>query len=208
MEDLVGSRAGGALSQDLNAPRAESVLALWDAGRIEDARLALIKATEQSVYRYLKAMLRNEDVAQDLTQDTYLRAFQSLGGFRGEARLTTWILAIARNLAINRARRIKLERRWQVISDTPPDVADEKAAPEHPEPRLMLALDALPPRQREAVVLYYVEELGIDEVARLTGRPANTIKSDLHRARAALRIALGAPEEPPARRREQTETKR
>ena len=152
--------------------------------------MALVKATERSVYRFLKAMVRDEDAAQDLAQDTFVRAFQSLGTFRGEAQLTTWILAIARNLALNRARRAKLERRWHVVTDVPPDVADARADVEPVEPRLTAALAALPLRQREAAVLYYVEDLGIEEVARLTGRPPNTIKSDLHRARATLRAAL------------------
>ncbi len=152
--------------------------------------MALVKATERSVYRFLKAMVRDEDAAQDLAQDTFVRAFQSLGSFRGEAQLTTWILAIARNLALNRARRAKLERRWHVVTDAPPDVADARADVEPVEPRLTAALATLPLHQREAAVLYYVEDLGIEEVARLTGRPPNTIKSDIHRARATLRAAL------------------
>lgn len=199
MESRSGFLAGGALSQDLNAPTAESVRALWKAGRVEEARAILVKATEQSVYRFLKAMVRDEDVAQDLAQDTFVRAFQSLGGFRGEARLTTWILTIARNLAFNRARRMKLERRWHVVTDELPDVPDHRAVVDRGEPRLMAALAELPSSQREAVIFYYVEDLGISEVARLTGRPPNTIKSDLHRAREAMRAALGVHAEPSAR---------
>ena len=67
------------------------------------------------------------------------------------------------------------------------------------------ALAGLPPPQREAVVLFYVEDLGLDEVARLTGRPVNTIKSDLYRARASLREAFeesGSTEPRPAGDRE------
>jgi RNA polymerase sigma-70 factor, ECF subfamily len=153
--------------------------------------LALVNATGPSVYRFLKAMVREEDVAQDLTQDTFVRAFQSLGSFRGDARLSTWILSIARNLALNRARRARLESRWRVAM--PRDVADPRAELEPVEPRLAAAMAELPAPQREAVVFYYVEDLGIEEVARVTGRPMNTIKSDLHRARAALRAALGEP---------------
>jgi RNA polymerase sigma-70 factor (ECF subfamily) len=135
-------------------------------------------------------MVRDEEVARDLAQDTFIRAFQALGSFRGEARLTTWILAIARNVALNRARRLKLERRWQAEAATP--LADFATIQEPVSRRLMTALDELPAPQREAVVLYYVEDLGIEEVAALTRRPANTIKSDLHRARATLRAAMQA----------------
>jgi RNA polymerase sigma-70 factor, ECF subfamily len=183
---------GGPLSQDPNA-EAESVRALWLAGRIEEARLALVRAVGPSVYRFLKAMVRDEDATQDLTQDTFVRAFQSLGSFRGDSKPTTWVLSIARNLARNRARRARLEGRWRVPIEPPEEVVDPRAVTSAGEPLLAGALADLPEPQREAVMLYYVEDLAIEEVARVTGRPANTIKSDLHRARAALRAAMEEP---------------
>ncbi len=143
-----------------------------------------------SVFRFLKAMVRDEELTLDLTQDTFVRAFQSLGSFRGDATLTTWVLSIARNLALNRARRARLESRWRVPVEPPEDVPDPRAATSVGEPRLAAALAGLPAPQREAVMLYYVEDLAVEEVARVTGRPTNTIKSDLHRARAALRAAM------------------
>lgn len=183
------------LNEAMNPPGGveEEVRRLWLAGRVEEARLALVHATEQSVYRFLKSMLRNEEATEDLFQDTYLKAFQALGSYRGEARLTTWMLSIARNLALNRLRRGKLEARWNVAAEEPPDVADPRAGAGGADPGLVKALEALPAPQREAVLLYYVEDMAIDEVVRLTGRPANTIKSDLHRARGALRQALTGP---------------
>lgn len=180
---------GGTLSQDRDA-ETESVRALWQAGRIEEARLTLVRAVGPSVFRFLKAMVRDEDVTADLTQDTFVRAFQSLGSFRGDANLTTWVLSIARNLAWNRGRRARLESRWRVPIEPPEDVADPRAVMSVGEPRLAEALAQLPAPQREAVMLYYVEDMAIEEVARVTGRPTNTIKSDLHRARAALRTAM------------------
>ncbi len=117
---------GGALGEEENLPAADDVRALWRAGRVEEARLALVRATHPSVYRYLKAMTRNPDVAEDLTQDTFVRAFQALGGYRGESRLTTWVLSIAHNLALNRARRLRLENRWFAPMEAPTDVADPR----------------------------------------------------------------------------------
>jgi RNA polymerase sigma-70 factor (ECF subfamily) len=137
-------------------------------------------------------MVRDEDIAQDLAQDTFLRAFQSLGSYRGEAEVTTWVLAIGRRLVFSRARRLKVERRWQVVTDVPPEDVGARGIVEPADPRLMDAVEALPLRQREAVVLFYLEDLGVEDIARMTGRPTNTIKSDLHRARAALRLGLGA----------------
>lgn len=145
------------------------------------------------MYRYLKAMVRDEELARDLTQDTFLRAFRSLGGYRGDAQLATWMLAIARHVAFNRARRRRLEERWHVVTGALPEVPDPRSVADSRDPLLLDALAALPAAQREAVALYYLEDLDVDAVAHLTGRPANTVKSDLHRARAALRAVLGEP---------------
>ncbi len=185
------------MSREQDAPTGGQIRALWAAGRIEEARRALVEMAGQSVYRFVKAMVRDEDVAQDLAQDTFLRAFQALGSYRGEAEVTTWVLAIGRRLVLSRARRSRLERRWQVATDAPPDAAGGRGIVEPADSKLMDAVAALPLRQREAVVLFYLEDLGVEDIARLTGRPANTIKSDLHRARAALRLELGeAPRSP------------
>jgi RNA polymerase sigma-70 factor (ECF subfamily) len=173
------------------------------AGRIEAARLALVAATKDAVYRYLRHLLRNDPAVDDLFQDAYLRAFRSLEWFRGESSPTTWMLTIARNTALNRIRRLKTERIWTTVTDAPPDVADAAALAERDavdlrlatDRRLLPALDRLPVAQREAVLLYYVEDQPIDEVARITNRTPNTVKSDLRRARLALRALLEAPEE-------------
>jgi RNA polymerase sigma-70 factor (ECF subfamily) len=172
------------------------------AGRTEAARLALVAATKDAVHRYLRHLLRNDPAVDDLFQDAYLRAFRSLEWFRGESSPTTWMLTIARNTALNRIRRLKTERTWTTVTDDPPDVADPGVETEreamnlraHAEPRLQSALDRLPVAQRDAVLLYYVEDQPIDEVARITRRTANTVKSDLRRARLALRVLLDIPE--------------
>ncbi|HEX7877944.1 MAG TPA: RNA polymerase sigma factor [Candidatus Eisenbacteria bacterium] len=173
------------------------------AGRIEAARLALVAATKDAVYRYLRHLLRNDPAVDDLFQDAYLRAFRSLEWFRGESSSTTWMLTIARNTALNRIRRLKTERTWTTVTDDPPEVADAGANAERAaadlrlatDSRLLPALDRLPVAQREAVLLYYVEDQPIEEVARITNRTPNTVKSDLRRARLALRAALEGPED-------------
>lgn len=180
---------------------AEEIRRLWLAGGIEEARLRLVERTQTSLYRFLRALLHDEDAAADLFQESYVKAFQGLGSFRGDSSPTTWILSIARNLALNRIRRQRLESRWRWTPGDPgisgdlPDVADPGGDPLStlPEPRLRASLQALPPAQREAVILFYLEDLPVEEVARMTGRPANTIKSDLRRARQALQAALGDP---------------
>jgi RNA polymerase sigma-70 factor (ECF subfamily) len=171
------------------------------AGRTEAARLTLVGATKDAVYRYLRHLLRNDPAVDDIYQDSYLKAFRALDWYRGEASLTTWMLTIARNTALNRIRRLKTERTWNVVVDEPPDVADPGAEADREalelrsvaDRRLSAALERLPVVQRDAVLLYYVEDQPIEDVARITGRTANTVKSDLRRARLALRAFLEEP---------------
>lgn len=177
---------------------ATDVRRLIQEGRVEEARLALVSATKDSVYRFLNHMLRNDSTVEDIFQDSYLRAFRALSLFRGESSLTTWMLSIARNTALNRVRRQRTERTWQVDVEAPPDMADPGAAAEtlalearaRSDRRLLAAMDSLSPAQREAVLLFYIEDRPIDEVARITRRTPNTIKSDLRRARLVLRSIL------------------
>ncbi len=177
---------------------AADVRRLIQEGRVDEARLALVSATKDSVYRFLNHMLRNDSTVEDIFQDSYLRAFRALSLFRGESSLTTWMLSIARNTALNRVRRQRTERTWQVDVEAPPDMADPGAAAEtlalearaRSDRRLLAAMDRLSPAQREAVLLFYIEDRPIDEVARITRRTPNTIKSDLRRARLVLRSIL------------------
>jgi RNA polymerase sigma-70 factor (ECF subfamily) len=166
---------------------------------VQASRLRLFDATRDSVYRFLRHLVRNDDEAADLFQESYLRAFAALESFRGEASPTTWVLTIARNVAFNRMRRRRLEARYRTAVDEPPDAPDPAAdearradeARIDVDRRLTEAISRLSPAQREAVLLYYIEDRAVEEVARITGRAANTVKSDLKRAREALRRELG-----------------
>jgi RNA polymerase sigma-70 factor (ECF subfamily) len=162
-------------------------------GREEEAYAQVVEATADGLYRFLRRFLRDEEAAREVFQETYLRVFRSLGTFRGEARLMTWVLAIGRNQALNHQRRRKTRR--------------EDPLPEEPLPArgsgvpgvetgalsrsLAGAVESLPAPEREAVLLFYGEDRSVTEVSSLTGRPPNTVKSDLLRARRRLREALG-----------------
>lgn len=187
MELAVDEEPGGVPGGDIPG--------LWAAGRIEEARIRLLHVTRDSVFRFLRQMLRDDHLAEDIFQDSYIRAFGALGSYRGQVAVTGWMLTIARNVALNRLRRRKLERTWTTNAGEIPEPAGAAAPEVAPRPAggrgLEAALASLPPTQREAVLLYYGDDLAVDEVARVTGRPANTIKSDLRRARLALRAALG-----------------
>jgi RNA polymerase sigma-70 factor, ECF subfamily len=160
----------------------------WASGDRKGAYALAVHSTQDSLYRFLVHLLRDEDEAREVFQDTYIRVFRGLDGFRGEASLTTWVLRIGRNLAWNRHRHAKTRRAFETSledSDIDPPAAE---ITRHND--LEVALTRLPDVQREAVLLFYMEGFSVEEVARVTGRPANTVKSDLSRARAKLREHL------------------
>jgi len=166
----------------------ERVRRQWASGDRKRAYELAVASTQDSLYRFLVSLLRNEDEAREVFQDTYVRVYQGLDGFRGEASITTWVLRIGRNLAWNRHRRAKTRQTFEMsLEDSNADAATPEAA-YHGD--LHDALTRLPESQREAVLLFYMEGFSVDEVARITGRPSNTIKSDLLRARTKLREHL------------------
>jgi RNA polymerase sigma-70 factor (ECF subfamily) len=143
---------------------------------------ALYEHHADAVYGFLRRMLHQAPAAEDALQDTFLRVLRALSGFdpRGPARLSTWIFTIARRVALT-----ALEHR------TPAPLAREAPPPE-PELRLALeaAVAALPDTLRSTFVLRQGCELSYEEVAAVEGIDVGTVKSRLHRARAALQAAL------------------
>jgi RNA polymerase sigma-70 factor, ECF subfamily len=155
------------------------------------AAAALVRATQPDVWR-LCAALGDRQSADDLTQETYLRAFGSLHRFEGRSSLRTWLLAIARRVCADAVRSRRRRRLTLVREDAdlevlaPADDADrvgEGAAVTD----LLTRLDA---DRREAFVLTQLLGLSYAEVAEVAGCPVGTIRSRVARARADLVDAL------------------
>ena len=154
----------------------------------------LLARYEPSIYRFGLRMCGDEDAAREVLQETLLAAFKHLPGFRGDAALSTWLYQIARSFCIK-------ERRGQ----RPTSSLDEDGAPELVDPTpppdahvhareigaaLSRAIAALPPDQREVLILRDVEGLSAEEAAEVIGIEIGALKSRLHRARMALRTKL------------------
>jgi RNA polymerase sigma-70 factor, ECF subfamily len=153
---------------------------------------ALVRATQSDVWR-LCASLGDRDSADDLTQETYLRAFGSLHRFEGRSSVRTWLLAIARRTCAD-AVRYRRRRRLTLVRDDADlevlagsgDGADRVA-----EGRAVSdLLDRLAPERREAFVLTQLLGLPYAEAAVVAGCPVGTIRSRVARARADLVAAL------------------
>ena len=169
------------------------------------AAAALVRATQSDVWR-LCAALGDPDSADDLTQETYLRAFGSLHRFEGRSSLRTWLLAIARRVCAD-AVRSRRRRRLSLVRDaadldalsaagTTGDAVDDSVARGAAVTDL---LGRLEPDRREAFVLTQLLGLSYAEAADVAGCPVGTIRSRVSRARGDLVDALDDQQERRAR---------
>jgi RNA polymerase sigma-70 factor (ECF subfamily) len=162
----------------------------------------IVRLHQRQVYRVLFLLTRSADTADTLTQETFLRAYQSRGSFRGDCALHTWLLRIAGNLARDhvRSRRAGF---WKRLVGWVDEGTGEQA--EFPDPlpspeRVLLArrqLEAvwkialtLPERQRAIFLLRFAEEMSLQEIAAVTGLRIGSVKTHLFRAVGSVRDKL------------------
>ncbi len=143
------------------------------------------------VFRLCMRMTGREDLAQECTQDAFVRAFERIDAFRGDAAIGTWLHAIAVSVVLNRLRREKRSDARHVDLD----IVDQHAAtPNIAEPdlkdRLRVAIDALPPGYRTVFLMHDVEGFTHEEIGVALGVAAGTSKTQLFHARRKLRDAL------------------
>ena len=153
------------------------------------AQATLVRATQADVWR-LAAALVDRDTADDLTQETYLRALGALPSFEGRAAVRTWLLAIARRTCADHLRATVRRRR---LGDR---LVAQPAEPSHDHTGIVDAVDLvrrLGPARRAAFVLTQVVGLSYQEAAAVEGVPVGTIRSRVARARTDLVDALRPP---------------
>ena len=158
----------------------------------------IVRGYQRAVYRVAYALTRNAGDADDVTQETFLRAWQAIGRFRVGEPLYPWLARIAMNASFSLLRRRK--RRPEVALEPMleagaqwaggDDPVEEAAASERDE-RLASAYLALSEEHRAVLALRVVEDLSYDEIARALRVPVGTVMSRLSRARAELRSRLG-----------------
>ncbi len=147
---------------------------------------------------------KNESLAEELVQDTYLRAFRYFNKFERGTNCKAWLLSIMRNIFINRYRQVKREPEiidWNAIDETYESIVLDRhrVAEQNPEAILFSdcidsevanALKDLPDEFRTAVVLVDLHELSYDEAAKVMDCPVGTVRSRLSRGRRLLQVAL------------------
>jgi RNA polymerase sigma-70 factor (ECF subfamily) len=172
------------------------------AGR-QEAYTELVRRHQQGVYWALYRMLGDARDAEDIAQDSFVRAYVALPGFDPRYRFASWLYQIAINLAINRRR-----QRCRELLPAPDPLTDESFFERLPNPdpqdhpaavaeandvadQLRRSVMALPPDYRDVLIMRHVMELGYAEISQATGLPIGTVKSRLDRARRRLAELVG-----------------
>ncbi len=159
----------------------------------------LVLRHQDGVFRFALRMCRDREDAEDIVQDTMLAATRSMGGFRGDAAVSTWLFAVARSYCSKKRRLRKGEPRRSASLDESNEVAslvdssrlpDEQLARGEFDHAIDAAIASLEPAHREVLLLRDVEGLAASEVAAIVGVGVPAVKSRLHRARLAVRERL------------------
>ena len=163
----------------------------------ERAFQQLVRRYERPVFSVILRIVRDPSRAEELAQDTFVKAFRGLDTYRPERKFSTWLLSIAHHTAIDEVRRgsiqtEQLEETGRQYGSLSCDDDTPYRATERSELRIIVndAIRRLRPEYAELIALKYEQDLTIEEMAEVTGLPIGTVKSSLHRARKDLADSL------------------
>lgn len=165
---------------------------------------ALVALHGRAIYNTILSLVQNKEDAEDLSQEVFAAAFQSIGQFRGEAKLSTWLYRIAVTKALDYLRRRKRKKRFALVQSLfePGSMRLAKDLPHFQHPGVLLgnreraailwqALDRLPEKQKAAFVLHHLEALPYAEIAGVMQVSLSAVESLLFRAKQNLQRLLG-----------------
>ncbi len=196
--------AGGLRAKQVTQSTGDGVLVAQALRRDEAAIRELIRRNNQRLFRVARAVLRDDAEAEDVVQETYVKAFTKLASFEGKAAFSTWLTRIALNEAIGRKRRMRPTAELDLVEAAQGTGAElipfpGAASPMSPETMtargemgavLEEVIDGLPEAFRMVFVLREIEELSTEEVAAFLAIKAATVKTRLFRAKKLLREAM------------------
>jgi RNA polymerase sigma-70 factor (ECF subfamily) len=190
---------------DLAAKSDQDIVALARAGS-EAGYRELIRRYERPVFSLLYRMVRDRELAEDLAQETFVKALNAIESYRPEYKFSSWIFKIANNAAIDHLRRRELDTlslEGSPHAETPDAVeatalqvgARQESPLDAVEARelggqIEAAIAQLRPEYRSCILLRHVEGRAYEEIAEILGLPLGTVKTYIHRARNELRQAL------------------
>ena len=156
-----------------------------------DAWDALFRRYQLPLYVYVFELTRHEQASLDLVQETFIAAVKHLGSLRDDGKFGSWLFGIAHQKVVQRWRK---KGGHEILFDEIPESPDEfENSPDdllirrEDEAEFMKLLEQLPPPQRAVLLLHFVEDFPLEEIARITETQLGTVKSRLHYAKKALR---------------------
>ena len=183
----------------------QEVVALARHGQ-DAAYRELVRRYERPVFSLVYRMVRDRELAEDLSQETFVKALNAIESYRPEFKLSSWIFKIANNAAIDHLRRRELDtlsldgsphaETPEAIEATALQIGDrQETALEEVEARelggeIETAISRLRPEYRSCILLRHVEGRAYEEIAEILGLPLGTVKTYIHRARNELRLSL------------------
>lgn len=182
--------------------KADHILVSELKNRDEDAFRELIDMYQDRIYNTCIGFVRDPDDADDLTQDVFIEIYSSIGKFRGEAKLSTWIYRITVNKSLEHIRKMKRKKKSGFIlwsHDEDSDFSVEVPDFDHPgilvenkeRARILFrAIEKLPENQKIAFTLHKVEDLSYEQISDVMQKSLSSVESLMHRAKINLRKKL------------------
>ena len=173
----------------------DQLLARRARGGDDIAFETLVRRHTDTVWRFARTMAPDDQAAEEIVQDTFVKAYRGLASYRGDSSITTWLYSICRRTALDRGRRrsiVAVPLAAAEAAAVPDAAADDRIA-------LDAAIAGLPDDEREAFVLCAVLGYPQEEAARLVGIPASTMRGRMSRARTRLVAVLSIDDEEEAR---------
>ena len=183
----------------ISPPAGDAELVRRALAREEAAVRAIMQSNNRRLFRLARGILRNNSEAEDVVQETYVRAFTHLEQFRGDSSLSTWLSRIAMNEALGRLRRQRPAVEWTSQPSGAPEaeiIQFPLSSADDPEKSMAQrqiqqvvehAVDELPEAFRLVFIARVIEGMNIEETAETLGLKPETVKTRLHRARTMLR---------------------
>jgi RNA polymerase sigma-70 factor, ECF subfamily len=185
----------------------EALMTRYQRGDLA-ALAALVERHQTPLYNFILRQVRADGVAEDIVQEVFVRIIEKASSFKHEARFTTWVYTIARNLCIDHLRKSAYRRHASLdqtedraegesaplgerIADLHPRASTERTAvASEIQEKVVRAVEALPEEQKEVFLLREIANLSFKEIAEVTQAPENTVKSRMRYALERLQEAL------------------
>ena len=162
-----------------------------------DAWDALLRRHQLPIYAYVIELVRHDQTALDLVQETFIAAARHLASLRDDSKFSSWLFGIAHQKVIQHWRKpVRDHAPLDELADVLPDDADDPCGwliRREREEEFFAKLSELPEPQREVLLLHFLEDFSLEEIADITSAPVGTVKSRLHYAKRALRKLLEEP---------------